>query len=176
MKSVLALTLIFIIVGQSAYSLDLQNKGGIGIYFGKSITLEPNDFKSVELLLYYSYPWKSKVIPGFILSTRTVGSIGVLNQEGDSELLTTFSQLIVLTNSSENIAFDIGGGFALLGNDQIGDHFFGTLFQFNYNVGVTLVRLYKDFSLGYRLFHISDGGLEGGHGLNRHVLELRYEF
>lgn len=103
-------------------------------------------------------------------------SAGVINQDGDGEPLSTLSQLIVLTNEGEDISFDLGGGIGLLGDDKIGDHDFGTVFQFNYNLGITLLDLYRDISAGYRWFHLSDGGIGDGQGLNRHVIELRYDF
>lgn len=152
------------------------NKISLGVRAGKSVNIEIDDFKSLEIFSDYNYPWQSEFIPGFILHTKTSMSAGVLEQDNDNELLTTLSQLIVLANETNEISFDLGGGVALVGDDRIGNHNFGTMFQFNYNIGITLIDLFNDISAGYRWFHLSDGGIGDGQGLNRHILELRYDF
>lgn len=172
------IALIFLIFLSTDISLasDLKDKIGIGLRAGRSVHLEVDDFYSLEIFAEYSYPWESTCIPGFIIHTKSVLSAGVINQDGDGEPLSTLSQLIVLTNEGEDISFDLGGGIGLLGDDKIGDHDFGTVFQFNYNLGITLLDLYRNISAGYRWFHLSDGGIGDGQGLNRHVIELRYDY
>lgn len=160
----------------SAFTSELDSKLSLGIRGGISAPTEVDDFKSAEIFSNYRYPWVSTALPGFLVYTKSSLSVGVMDQDGDSEVLTSFSQLIEITNENHDIAFDLGGGIALLGDDKIGNHDFGTVFQFNYNLGLTLINLYKDISLGYRWFHLSDGGIGDGQGLNRHTLELVYMF
>lgn len=153
-----------------------QNRFALGIRAGKSVHLEYDDFESIEAFGEYIYPWKSTFVPGFTLHTRTSLSTGIINQDGDKGSLTTLSQLLVLTNSGNEISFDMGGGFGFVGDDKVGNHNFGTKFQLSYNLGITLHYLFNDVSIGYRWFHLSDGGLGDGQGLNRHIIDLRYEF
>jgi len=149
---------------------------GIGIRAGKTVSLEPDELESIEVFADYNYPWSSYLLTGFIIGTKSSISAGFLTQGDDEQLLTTLSQLLVITNEGEDISFDLGGGIAFIGNNRVGKHDFGGIFQFNYNFGVTLLDLYKEISLGYRWFHLSDAGIENGQGLNRHTLEIIYNF
>lgn len=168
--------LTFTAFTNSAFTSDLGSSLSLGIRGGISAPTEVDDFKSAEVFSNYRYPWISTALPGFLVYTKSSLSAGVMDQDGDSEVLTSFSQLIEITNEKHDIAFDLGGGIALLGDDKIGNHDFGTVFQFNYNLGLTLIDIYKDLSMGYRWFHLSDGGIGDGQGLNRHTLELVYMF
>ena len=111
----------------------------------------------------------------WILGTGLNGSIGVLIQDGDSALLSTLGPVIYIRSPGGRVTFDAGGGFALIGEKEVGNHSFGGLFQFTAHGGLSY-RFKWNVALGYRFFHVSDGGIFNGNGLNRHLLELSYSF
>lgn len=148
----------------------------LGLRLGTSNTNE-RDFRSVEIfgsygLQHYNISEKySKLVLTILLNT----SFGGLKQRDDIGGLATFGPGLALSTYSEQLYFDIGGGLAFLIDEKIGNHDFGSFIQYSAHGGLSY-KFYNNLFLGYRFFHISDGGIFDGHGLNRHLFELGYRF
>lgn len=148
----------------------------VGFRYGSSFFAEPEDFDSFELHILRDLPWILFDGNQFVLSPNVNLSAGLLKQDEETDIFATISSNLVLTGFDGKASFDIGGGFALVGDDRIGDHKFGGPFQFNYNFGLKFHKVYNKFGLGFRWYHISDAGINDGKGLNRNIIELIYEF
>jgi hypothetical protein len=147
----------------------------LGIRVGISNPREEFDFESFEVFGNYGLPWGWRTPFEWILGTGINGSVGVLIQEGDTALLATLGPVTSFSSPGSRVTLDIGVGFALISEEKVGDHSFGGPFQFIAHGGVSY-RLPWNLALGYQFFHISDGGIFGGNGLNRHLLEISYRF
>jgi len=133
------------------------------------------DFRSYEAFWVYGLPWSWRVFSNWILSTRLNASLGAITQGKDAGFFTTLSPGIALSPSGGRLTLDTGGGFALISEDKLGRHDFGGPFLFAAHGGISY-EFGWNLALGYRFFHLSDGGIYNGHGLNRHLLELSHRF
>jgi hypothetical protein len=147
----------------------------LGLRVGISNPREEFDFESFEVFGNYGLPWSWRTPFEWILGTGINGSVGVLIQEGDTALLATLGPVISISSPGGRVTIDTGGGFALISEQKVGNHSFGGPFQFTAHGGLNY-KFKWNVALGYRFFHVSDGGIFNGNGLNRHLLELSYCF
>lgn len=157
-------------------NLIAQNKNDIGFRYGWSFFLENNDFETFELYYLRDLPWIFYKNNFFYINMNVNISGGLIKQDNAKDFFSTFSSNLVFTGFNGRASADIGGGFALISDDFVGEHKFGGPFQFNYNWGVTLHRLFKNLGVGYRWYHLSDAGIFNGKGLNRNLIEVFLEF
>lgn len=135
------------------------------------------DFRSLEImfnssLMYFRYrddDSRFEILPLVNLS------LGSLKQNEDFGFCSTLTSGIAIFTFNKNLILDAAGGFAILTDDQIGEHNFGGHLQFAAHTGI-YYKLTHNVLAGYRFYHISDGGIYDGHGLNRHLLEIGYAF
>lgn len=153
-----------------------KHKNDLGLRFGWSFFLEDNDFETFEVYFLRDLPWIFYKNGSLYVNMNVNVSGGVLKQDNDKDYFSTVSSNLVVNAFNEKLSADIGGGFALLSDDFVGDHKFGGPFQFNYNFGVKLHRIFRNFGIGYRWYHLSDAGIFNGRGLNRNIIEVFYEF
>ena len=102
-------------------------------------------------------------------------SIGSLKEDEDYGFIATLTSGIAIFTFNQSLILDAAGGFAYLTEDHIGEHNFGGHLQFAAHTGISY-KFRNNVIVGYRFYHISDGGLHDGHGLNRHLLEIGYVF
>lgn len=168
---------IFLFLGLSwqIYAKEIK-KNAIGIRAGIS-NFNEEDFLSYELIGQVGLPWSWTLgnNGNWQIDTLATYSLGILDQSGDTAFLGTIAPDISLGHKLYGIIFDIGVGGAIVSQDRIGKHNFGGNFQFAAHGGITYI-LGWNIAIGYRFFHLSDGGINNGHGLNRHLLELSYRF
>lgn len=100
---------------------------------------------------------------------------GAIRQDDDTEFFATFTPGIAFSKLGWRVSVDVGGGIALLSDDKIGDHDFGGPFQFAAHIGINY-KIGWNIVLGYRFYHMSDGGIFDGEGVNRHLFELSLQF
>lgn len=177
MKNFFSLFIIFLIFFiPFRVAAESRVKNDVGFRFGWSFFLEDNDFETFEIYYLRDLPWIFYSNEIFYVNMNVNVSGGLLKQDNDKDYFSTYSSNLVVNALNGRLSADIGGGFALISDDFVGDHKFGGPFQFNYNFGVTLHRLFKNFGIGYRWYHLSDAGIFDGRGLNRNIIEIMYEF
>ncbi|MEM2936735.1 MAG: acyloxyacyl hydrolase [Candidatus Bathyarchaeia archaeon] len=147
----------------------------LGIRLGVSTHTEKNGFMSYEVFGIYGIPWTLRVFSNWILSTRLNASIGIMTQGNDTGFFATLSPGIAISPYGGRLMLDTGGGLAITSKDKLGHHDFGGPFLFAAHGGISY-EFPWNLAIGYRFFHLSDGGIYNGHGLNRHLLELSYHF
>lgn len=177
MKKFLSLFITFLFFFIPSFAnAQSPEKNDIGFRFGWSFFLEDNDFETFEIYYLRDLPWIFYINDSLYLNMNVNVSGGLLKQDNDKDYFSTFSSNMVLNAFNSRLSADIGGGFALVSDDFVGDHKFGGPFQFNFNFGLTLHRIFKNFGIGYRWYHFSDAGIFDGRGLNRNIIEIMYEF
>lgn len=97
---------------------------------------------------------------------------GVLDGAGETGFLGTVVPGLKFHNN--RFLFDLGGGLALLSEDEFGELDFGGSPQFVAQAGVGLA-LTKRVKAGLRVRHMSDAGTHDGDTMNVFLVELRYD-
>ncbi|NIP31072.1 MAG: hypothetical protein GTN59_11070 [Candidatus Dadabacteria bacterium] len=173
---IITLLFLFTLLIPNSFSLDDEDEYGLGIRYGHSFYLEPHENDSVELFLLKFLPWTIFKNNNWKTKPFISLSAGGIKQGDDYAFLGTISANLAINTPIEKLTLDGGGGLAYLSQDKVGSHNFGGPLQLNFNLGVTLNKIFKNINLGYRFFHISDAGIHDGHGMNRNLIELTYMF
>lgn len=163
---------------------------GIQAGFGYTIDLPPGrdrtDLGFLFLFPNYKYNLTGIVGESFYQGALywhvEAGLAQVMNRDG--EYLVGFSPLMVdykFLSPSRNWAPNIllGGGFAFTNWKDVAVRELGSEFQFILNIGggIEFFRDTGSYSLNYRLFHVSNAGIQFPNiGLNSHVFSLGFQF
>jgi len=174
--TLLILVMLFTVIALGPTRADDTGFIVIGLRGGISHWEEVDSTKTYEAFGVYGLPWSLFKNSGWVMSPTLNASLGAIEEGGDGGLLVTLTPGVALTGFGGRVSIDGGGGIALVSNQKLGSHDFGGAFQFSAHVGLTYNRLFWNLSLGYRVLHISDFGINDGHGLNLHLLELSYRF
>ena len=160
--------------------------------FGHTFNLPPGKDRT-DLSFAFIFPNWQKNLTGVIASDSLLQGALYWHVEAglaqlthrDHEYLIGFSPVMAnykFLNSQRKWAPNIlvGAGFAMQDwDDTPAEYELGSEFQFllNGGVGVELFRETGTYSLNYRLFHVSNAGIEKPNiGLNAHVFTLGYRF
>ena len=160
--------------------------------FGHTFNLPPGKDRT-DLSFAFIFPNWQKNLTGIIAPTSPLQGALYWHVEAglaqlthrDHEYLIGFSPVMVnykFLNSQRKWAPNIlvGAGFAMQDwDDTPAEYELGSEFQFllHGGVGVELFRESGTYSLNYRLFHVSNAGIEKPNiGLNSHVFSLGFRF
>jgi len=159
--------------------------------FGHTFNLPPGKDRT-DLSFAFIFPNWQKNLTGIIASdSYWQGALYWHIEAGlaklthrDHEYLIGFSPVMVnykFLNSKRKWAPNIllGAGFSMQDWEEVAHYELGSEFQFllHGGVGVELFRETGTYSLNYRLFHLSNAGMEKPNiGLNSHVFSLGFRF
>jgi len=170
--------LILLVTILSPIILNAGERGfkNISLAIGTS-NFNEEDFRSLEIMFNSSLPFFSYSDDDsrFEILPLMNFSLGSLKQDEDFGFFSTLTTGIAIFIFNKNLILDAAGRLAVLTDDQIGEHNFGGHLQFAAHTGI-YYKLTHNVLAGYRFYHISDGGIYDGHGLNRHLLEIGCSF
>jgi lipid A 3-O-deacylase PagL len=162
-----------------AGDLDLLNVGVRARVGEKRVLGEqhPESFRAVDVVASIRLPWESYSPSGWGVSTRLLGSAGILDGAGKIALVVSAVPVIAFGGQDGRFTADMGAGLALLSKHRYAQQDFGGHLQFALTFGVG-VPLYRRVGVGYRFMHYSDAGAYGGDtiGADFHMVELIYRF
>ena len=159
--------------------------------FGHTFNLPPGKDRT-DLSFAFIFPNWQKNLTGIIapdsplqgaLYWHVEGGLALLTHR-DHEYLVGFSPLMVnykFLNSQRKWAPNIllGAGLAMQDWEEVAHYELGSEFQFllHGGAGIELFRESGIYSFNYRLFHVSNAGIEKPNiGLNAHVFTLGFRF
>ena len=137
-------------------------RGGVGGFkvFGGG---EDEDFQQYDLFATASLPWSTYGECGWGFSTRLMGTAGVLIGAGEEGFVGAIVPLLAFGPKDSALALDVGVGVAGMTRQEFGEQNFGGAFEFVLTFGLS-VPVYRAFGIGYRMGHLSDASIYGGHG------------
>src|SRR5688572_11772440 len=138
---------------------------------------EEEHFQQYDLFGTASLPWSRYGESGWGFSSRVMGTAGALIGAGEEGFVGTIVPLLAFGPKDSILALDAGVGAALITRHKFGEQDFGGAFQVVLTFGLR-VPVYRAFGIGYRMTHMSDATIYGGHsrGADIHMLELTYNF
>jgi len=134
-------------------------------------------FEQYDLFATASLPWSTYWDCGWGFSSRLMGTAGVFTGAGKTAFVGAIVPLLAFGPKDSILALDAGMGAAGITRHKFGDQDLGGPFEVVLTFGLR-VPVYRAFGIGYRMTHMSDAGIYGGHtrGADLHMLELTYNF
>lgn len=159
---------------QNLHSFSIRGTFSSADILGKD-SLE--EFRQYDIAASFKLPWAWYVMPGWGFGTRVMTSAGALYHSEESALSVSVIAQVVFGSEDGRFALDLGAGCAALSKHRFEEQDFGGPLQFALTTGIS-IPLFKQYAVGYRFLHYSDGGLNGSHttGADLHMLELIYQF
>jgi hypothetical protein len=137
---------------------------------------ETEHFQQYDIFATASLPWSKYWGAGWGLSSRLMGTAGVIIGAGEAGFVGTIVPLLAFGPKDSTLALDAGVGAAILTRNKYGDQNFGGAFQLVLTFGLRFP-VYRALGIGYRMAHMSDAEIYGnGKGVDMHMLELTYNF
>jgi len=151
----------------------------IGARYGtNAATDKAGALDRVDVFWSWRSPYAWEFTPGWDVGARLNASVGALHGQGETGAVGTLVPTLAIGDTGNVFSFEAGAGVALLSKWQFGTvEDFGGPLQFILDLGVNF-RVYKQFGLGYRFQHWSDGGIHGpdNRGVEMHMIEFSYRF
>jgi len=150
----------------------------IGTRYGTNAgTNERGAVDRVDVFGSWRTPYTWELTPGWDIGARLNASVGAIRSQGETGAVGTFVPALAISDTDNNISFELGAGLALFSKWEYGSvEDFGGPLQFVLDGGVNF-RVYKHFGLGYRFQHWSDAGIYGAkRGVDMHMIEFSYRY
>lgn len=143
-----------------------------GFQAGLGILESKDEFSQYDVLVLRDLPWSRRWASGRTLRTQLNLRAGVIDADGETGGLVAVGPSVAFTRPASRFGFDAGINLAWLSRDRFGARDFGQALQFISSIGVKY-RLGGALSIGYRLQHMSNAGLDRTNpGLDMATIEV----
>lgn len=172
MMSAVAFNLLFV---GTVFSKDLRFDD-FGARAGVSFSSSKENFEAYEIFAKWNLPWRWSLPSKVDIATNLETAAGILRGGSDNGLILAIGPGIQLTRTDCPVGLNLGINPAFLSEDTYGEEDIGGNFHIISHATLFL-KLGDSFSLGYRIQHISNAGIESPNpGVNIQMLELSYKF
>jgi hypothetical protein len=145
---------------------------GVNVFGGD----EKEHFQQYDVFATATLPWGWYGESGWGLSSRLMGTAGVLLGAGEAGFVGALVPVLAFGPRDSPLSLDAGVGAAILTRTKFGVQDFGGALQVVLTFGLR-VPVYRGFGVGYRMQHLSDAKIyDDGRGADLHMLELTYTF
>jgi len=151
----------------------------IGVRYGtNNATDKAGALDRVDVFASWRTPFAWEFTPGWDVGARLNASLGAMRGQGETGAIGTLVPTLAIGDTKNVFSFEAGVGVALLSRWEFGTvEDFGGPLQFILDLGLSF-QVYKQFGLGYRFQHWSDGGIHGSdnRGVEMHMIEFSYRY
>lgn len=148
----------------------------VGVRGGASFGKNPGNFQEADVFTGIYLPWLWGYQNGLNLKPRVEGSVGWLNNEGDSAFVGTLGPVLELRKGNFPVTLEGGVSLSALSRSDFPQRNLGGWFEFTDHAGLNW-HITKSITLGCRYQHMSNAGFyRHNPGLNLVMLSFGYAF